>query len=132
MKARISFIAALISITLLSSCYVELDMGAPYVDVMHAEEYETKDVIYQEYDNGHLVYEEAIYNAWIEVEIYNSGSTTARNVQVEIEVVDHGGSHVTVLNTKNLSPGESVNLTYDTGYAFTNDYINYEVFVYWE
>ena len=133
MKTRTLFsLAILLSMTLLSSCYVDLELGEAYVDVMHVEEYETKDVIYQEFDNGVLVYEEAVYDAWLEIELWNSGGSTARNVQVEIEVMDHHGSQVTVIHTKNLSPHESVNLSFNTGYAFTNDYINYKVYVYWD
>jgi len=126
------FIAVIFTMVFLSSCYVDLELGEPFVDVMHIEEYETKDVIYQEFTNGVLVYEEAIYNAWLDIELYNSGATRARNVEVEIEIFDQGSTRSTVINTRDLKPGESINLTFNTGYAYSNDYINYKVYVYWD
>ena len=133
MKTRISlFIATLFMIGSLSSCYVDLEIDEPFVDVTHISEYETKDVIYQEFENGKLIYEEAVYKAWLEIDLWNSGGLRARNVEVEIVIFDQNHEHSSYIRTQDIRPGESITLDFDTGYDFSNDYIDYEVYVYWD
>ncbi|GEM_PF-2373759 len=133
MKNRLfTLLAIFLLMGSLSSCYVDIEVADPFVDVVSVHEYETKDVVYQEFENGVLVYEEAVYNAWIDIDLWNNGGFRARNVQVEIVMFDRHSQQTTVLSTKDIRPGETITVSYNTGYAFTNDYIDYDVYVYWD
>jgi len=133
MKTRlIIFVAILFMMSSLSSCYLEVEVDEPFVDVAGVREYETKDVIYQEFQNGQLVYEEAVYNAWLDIDLWNNGGLRARNVQVEVVIIDEFGEQSSFINTHDVRPGETITISYDTGFDFTNDYIDYEVYVYWD
>lgn len=133
MKSRIiTFSGIAVLLLSLNGCYIDEYYGEPYIELVNVDEYETKEVVYQEYDRGQLVYEEAIYEAWMDIEIHNSGGEPARNVQVEITLYDGNRVYTDRINAGWLSPGEYTTLSYDTGFEFTSDYDGYDISLYWE
>ena len=133
MKQPITLLIAIVFISGLSSCYIDLEFGEPYVDTYNVQEYETSEVISSTYVNGHLVSEEVKYQAWLEMQFQNVGDFRARNVFAEITFYNYSGStHTTVLHIGNLSPGESVRTDYYTGYEFISDFADYNIEVFWD
>lgn len=132
MKAKVIFFPAIVLVLIsLNSCYVDHEYYEPHVELVNVDEYETKEVLYQEYDRGQLVYEEAIYEAWMDIEIYNAGSEPARNVKIEVTILGYPEYH-DYIHVGWLSPGEYTTLSYYTGYEFTSDYDGYDISLYWE
>jgi len=132
---RIKFtisIIFLVMLTSLSGCYFDGEYAEPHVELIHAHEYETKEIIQQVYERGRLVYEEAAYRAWIDLEFENLGSFTAHNVEAVITLWGNRGTYSFTLFLNSIRPGEVVNISYDTGFDFITDYNSYEVEIYWD
>jgi hypothetical protein len=118
---------------ILSSCYVDLELDRSYVHVGAIEEYETKEVINQVWSRGQLIYEEAVYTAWLDLEFINTGGMTARNVWAEITIYEgYRMLRSQSIDLPNIKGGHSVTISYDTGQDFTDDFTDYEVSVYWD
>lgn len=117
----------------LSSCIVEVELDAPYVEVGNIDEYETKEVIHERWSNGVLVYEEAIYHTWLEIDFRNTGGVKAYHVQAEI-VFFNGNREIQSININlpDIRSGNTYVYTLETGFNSIYDYSDYDVHVYWE
>jgi hypothetical protein len=130
MKKIILYTLFLITFT---SCIVEIELDPPYVNSGHIEEYETKEVINQVWSGGILVYEEAIYHAWMEIEFENLGGVRASNVWAEIIFYDGIYEIQTIsIFLPDIRPGNTYRYTLNTGFKSIFDYSDYKINVYWE
>ena len=133
MKNKITLFAILFSLFTFSSCYLDLDIGSPYIAAYDIYEYETSEIIVHVPGRGYPPYEEHISTAWLSATFENEGSLTARNIRAEFTIFDNWGNQsVTVIPIENLSPGESTIVQFDTGYHFIDDYSDYSIDVYWD
>lgn len=130
MKSTVLFLSILIGI---SSCIVEVDLNPPYIEVGNLNEYETKEVTHEIWSGGVLIYEEAIYYTWLEIEFQNKGGLRAENVWAEVTFYD-GNREIKTTNIylPDIRAGHSYNYTLDTGFDSIYDYTDYEVNVIWE
>lgn len=130
MKTFAIYIILLISI---SSCIVEIELDPPYIKVGPIDEYETKEVIHEVWSDGVLIYEEAIYHAWLEIEFQNLGGVSANNVWAEI-IFYHGTHEIQTISIflPDIRSRNSYIYTLDTGFESINDYSDYDINVYWE
>jgi hypothetical protein len=117
----------------LSSCIVEVDLNPPFIEVGNIDEYETKEVIHETWVNGVLVYEEAIYHTWLEIDFRNTGGVKAYNVQAEIAFFNGNREIQTInINLPDIRSGNTYVYTLETGFNSIYDYSDYDVHVYWE
>ncbi len=127
------FLIFLPLIFLLSRCYIDVEVGEPYVNVRHVDEYETSEIVSQVYSGGQLIYKEIINHAWIDIELHNTGNFKACNVSAEIYL--YRGSRAIIHDVvyfPNLRSGEAFTVSYDTGFNFLSDYDDYEVIAHWD
>ena len=130
MKTLIIFFFALISF---SSCIIEVELEEPYVRVGNIEEYETKEIIQEIWSNGSLIYEEANYTVWLEIEFHNNGGLRADDVWAEVIFYNnHREVQAVTIYLPSIRSGNSFVYTLDTGFESIYDYNDYEVSVYWE
>lgn len=130
MKTIILYLSILIGI---SSCIVEVDLNPPHIDIGTLNEFETKEVIHEIWSGGVLIYEEAIYYAWLEIEFQNNGGLKAENIWAEVIFYDGNREIQTItIYIPDIRSGNSYNYTLDTGFESIYDYSDYEVNVYWE
>lgn len=130
MKSIILFLSILIGI---SSCIVEVDLNPPHIVVGNLNEYETKEVIHEIWSGGVLIYEEAIYYTWLEIEFQNYGGLKADNIWAEVIFYDGNREIQTItIYIPDIRSGHSYTYTLDTGFESMYDYSDYEVNVYWE
>ena len=117
----------------LSSCIVEVDLAPPYLEIGNIDEYETKEVFHEIWSDGVLVYEEADYHVWLEIEFQNTGGIRAENVSAEV-IFYNGQREIqsTTIYLPNIHAGNAYNYSMDTGFESIYDYTDYDVFVYWE
>lgn len=130
MKSSVILFSFLIG---LSSCIVEIELDPPYIEVENLHEYETKEVIHEVWSGGVLIYEEAIYYAWLEIDFQNRGGLKAENISAE--VIFYNGKReiqTTTIYLPDIRSGHSYTYTLDTGFESMYDYSDYEVKVYWE
>jgi hypothetical protein len=116
----------------LSGCFIELELGAPYVDIRSIDEYETTQVR-ETWSGRTLISEEFVYQAWLDIEFQNSGDIKASSVSAEILFYNN----YRLINTAkiylpDISPGNSYTYSFYTGFESIHDYSDYEVNVYWE
>jgi len=117
----------------LSGCIIDLEMEAPYVEVGRIEEYETEKIISEVWSNGHLVYKEAVYTAWLDIEFINTGGLSARNVWADIILYDgYRVVRTARMDIPNIQGGHALTVSFDTGMDFITDYSDYEVYVHWD
>ncbi len=130
MKAIVFLLSILIGV---SSCIVDVDLVPPYVEIGTLNEYETKEVIHEVWSGGVLIYEEAIYYAWLEIEFHNRGGLKAENITAEVIFYD-GNREIQSITIfiPDIRSGQSYNYTLDTGFESMYDYNDYEVKVQWE
>lgn len=130
MKTIILYLSILIGI---SSCIVEVDLNPPHIDIGTLNEFETKEVIHEIWSGGVLIYEEAIYYAWLEIEFQNNGGLKAENIWAEVIFYDGNREIQTItIYIPDIRSGHSYTYTLDTGFETMYDYSDYEVNVYWE
>jgi len=117
----------------LSSCFVEIEMDPPYVDVGHIDEYETQEVVHEVWSRGVLIHEEIKYTAWLDMEFTNNGGLRAKDVWVEILFYDGYRTIKTMsIDLPDLRAGSTHQYTLNTGFNSIYDYTDYEINVYWE
>ncbi len=117
----------------LSGCIVEVDMNPSYVEIGNIDEYETKEIVHETWINGVLVYEEAIYHTWLEMDFQNTGGIKAYNVQAEI-IFFKGNREIQTININlpDIRSGNTYVYTLETGFNSIYDYSDYSVHVFWE
>lgn len=117
----------------LSACYVELDIDDQanvYIDNVY--EYEDRRLINSVYRNGQLVYEEYENKAMLDITLRNSGLEKARNVTLEIAILDGGWMiSQSSVHVGDIYPRERASIEFDTGMAFINDYTDYTIDLRW-
>ena len=123
----------LFAIAALSSCIVELELEAPYVQLSATDEFETREVIKEVWSGDVLLYEEVLYHAWLELEFRNTGGLKANNVHAEV-IFYNGYFELSsvIIHLPNLRSGGSYVHAFDTGFESIYDYTDYEVNIYWD
>ena len=117
----------------LSSCIIEVELEPPYLEIGNIKEYETKEVLHESWSDGVLIYEDADYHAWLEIEFHNTGGVRAKNVSAEVIFYNgHREIQTTTVFLPNIHSGNSYTYSLDTGFESIYDYSDYEVHVFWE
>ncbi len=108
-------------------------MDPPNVQIGNIEEYETESVVQEVWSGNTLVYEEIVYQAWLEIEFRNGGGIRADNVWAEVVFYNRNREvKTTIIYLPNLRSGSSYVYTLNTGFESIYDYSDYEVSVFWE
>lgn len=128
-----TFTICVLLIISFSSCIVEIELDPSYINVGPIDEYETKEVIHEVWSDEVLIYEEAIYRAWLEIEFQNLGGIRANNVWAEI-IFYNGNREIqtTTIYLPDIRPGNAYVYVLDTGFESINDYADFEISVYWD
>ena len=93
----------------------------------------SKEVLHEIWSGRVLIYEEAEYHAWLEIEFHNTGGLRAENISAEIIFFNgHREIQTITIYLPNIHSGNSYKYSLDTGFESIYDYTDYEVNVYWE
>ena len=131
-KMKYLMILSLVTISL-SGCVIEMELGEPYIQIRNIDEYETREVIQEIWSRGVLIYEESVYQAWLDIQFQNTGDITASEVSAEIIFYNHHRAIQTArIYLPDIRPGDLYTYSLNSGFESMHDYTDYEVNVYWE
>ena len=131
-KMKYSIIFSLFIITF-TSCIVEIELDAPYINIKNISEYETKEIVQEIWSDGILIYEEFYYRSWLDIEFQNTGGFKASSVWAEVIFYDgHREIQSVKIYLPDIRPGNTYTYSLNTGFESMFDYSDYEVNTYWE